>query len=82
MNRQATIMELRKVRAQLDGVITNLSRTHGEHSVREQRPENMPLESAEVVAERWGVDLDDEPTEMPDWVIAKFGHLINQEPTQ
>jgi len=81
-DRQRVIRRLVTIRREMEGLIKLLTTTDAlrdfaleldTKAFGEPHHYKGP-ESAEVVAERWGISLEPESGDIPDWVRAKMGH--------
>jgi hypothetical protein len=75
MNRQQAIRELERILHQLEVLSADVRTICKDLSqggkVKQPHPYDVPQEDPEVVAARFGVDLDP-PGDIPDWVAARI----------
>jgi hypothetical protein len=74
----AIVAQLIEIKRTFNREIETLITAVGSNTGRVVRNYDVPTPDAEEVAARWGVDLQADPDdEIPEWVIARYGHLMN-----
>lgn len=73
----AIISELIEVRKRIDNLITTISTA--KLTGKGHRDYDVPLEDPEIVAERWGVNLEDEAGEIPPAVQERIARLTKEQ---
>ena len=79
LTRKQVVARLEAMKRELNFLLADL-RLDDDSPNREVRAYDLPPEDSEAVAHLHGLDLyDHDQGQIPEWVIARYGHLWNQQ---